>query len=93
MMEEELFERSKVDFAKLLLYGFIKKGEVYQYTTVFHDDFKAEIIVDAKGSLTGKVYDLTVEEEYINCRIENQVGEFVSSVRQSYKELLEDIQM
>jgi len=91
MIEEELFERTKVDFDKLVLYGFVKKDGVYQYSKVFHDNFKAELTVDAKGVLTGKVYDLNIEEEYINFRIESQVGEFVSGVRQSYKELLEDI--
>jgi len=75
----------------LINYGFQKKNGMYYYSKIFMDGFRAEITVDSKGELIGKVYDLAMEEEYINFRIESQVGEFVSNVRKSYKELLEEI--
>ncbi len=93
MLEKEIFERAKVDFNKLVEYGFDKKQDTYYYSSVFLDGFRADITVDHKGVLTGKVYDLSMEEEYINFRIESQKGEFVSRVRESYKSLLEDIKI
>lgn len=90
-MEEEIFKRTKVDFDRLLSYGFIKKGKVYKYSKCFLDDFQAEIEVDESGHVLGKVFDLNVGEEYINFRIERQVGEFVSQVREEYRKILEEI--
>ena len=90
-IEKEVLERTRVDFGKLINYGFQKKNGMYYYSKIFMDGFRAEITVDSKGELIGKVYDLAMEEEYINFRIESQVGEFVSNVRKSYKELLEEI--
>jgi len=53
--------------------------------------FKAEIIVNSDGKLSGKIYDLNTDDEYINFRIESQNGKFVNEVREQYKNILEDI--
>jgi len=90
-LEEEIFNRTKADFEKLVSYGFEKVKDHYQYSTIFTDGFRADIIVNQKGKLVGKVYDLSTDEEYINFRIESQVGKFVSNIRESYKNLLEEI--
>ena len=90
-VEEEIFKRTKVDFDKLESYGFRKIRNVYKYSKNFLDDFKAEIEVDEKGNVSGKVFDLNAEEEYINFRIERQVGEFVNQVREGYRKILEEI--
>lgn len=90
-LEKEIFKKTEVDFKKLVDYGFQKENDTYHYSKVFLSGFRAEIIVESSGLLTGKVYDLNTKEEYINFRIESQMGKFVNSVRNSYKELLEDI--
>ena len=90
-MEEEIFKRSNVDFERLQNYGFRKDKKVYKYSKLFLDDFKAEIEVDEQGKVSGKVFDLNVGEEYVNFRIERQVGEFVSKVREEYRKILEEI--
>lgn len=90
-IEKEIFERTRVDFEKLEEYGFEKIGENYQYSHLFIDGFRADITVDCNGTLIGRVYDVTMDEEYINFRIESQVGKFVNNIRKAYKELLEDI--
>ena len=92
-IEEELFERTRVDFSKLKEYGFEKKKHCYYYSKILLDNFKADIVIDQEGLVTGKIYDLIAEEEYINFRIESQVGKFVSSIREAYRKLLEDIKL
>lgn len=92
-IEKEIFARMQANFKKIEEYGFRKVGEVYQYSYIFLDNFRADITIDGSGMLIGKVYDLTMDCEYINFRIESQTGEFVSSVRESYKNLLEDIKV
>lgn len=90
-IENEVFKRRQADFDKLLLYGFKREKDVYKYSKVFMSDFRADIEVDEMGKVLGKVYDLNIEDEYINFRIECQVGEFVNQVREEYHKILEDI--
>ena len=91
-IEEEIFKKSKPNIQLLLKYGFKKDREGYLYSKVFMDHFEARIMVYSDGKVKGKIYDLKTSEEYINYRIEKQVGEFVSSIRESYKDILKDIE-
>lgn len=90
-IENEIFKRTIIDFNKLEEYGFKKENNIYKYSKIFMDDFKAEIIVNSDGKLSGKIYDLNTDDEYINFRIESQNGKFVNEVREEYKNILEDI--
>ena len=90
-IENEIFKRTNVDFKKLEKYGFKKEKNDYLYEKKFLDnDFKAIVIVNDKGVVSGKVIDLQVEEEYTNIRTE-MTGEFVNKVRDGYKDILIDI--
>ena len=55
------------------------------------DSFRADIVIDEKGTVSGKIYDLSVDDEYTNFRIENEVGQFVNSIREEYRNILQDI--
>lgn len=90
-IEQEIFKRTKVIVDTLIPYGFTKNKNVYEYSKIFMNNFRADIVINEQGIVTGKVYDLNIGDEYINFRIENQVGEFVSSVREEYKSILKDI--
>lgn len=90
-IEENVFKRREIDFNKLIDYGFILEDNVYKYTKSFMDNFKAVIIVDKNGNVSGKVYDLSLNEEYSTFRIQNQAGVFVNKVNNEYIKLLEDI--
>lgn len=90
-IENELFQKTKIHFEKLKNYGFIKTQNTYQYSKVFMDSFRAEITIDENGTLSGKIFDLSTEEEYTNFRIESQNGDFVNQVRKEYKAILTDI--
>ena len=87
----DIFKRSKVNFNKLTIYGFIKNNNNYILEKIFFNDkFKAIITIDNKGSVSGKVIDIDINEEYTPLRT-NMTGEYVSKVREAYKDVLRDI--
>ena len=90
-IENDVFKRTNVNFSLLEKYGFKKDNSIYLYEKTFlNNDFKAIIIVDEKGFVSGKVIDLQVNEEYSNIKTEMN-GEFVNKVRELYKKILIDI--
>ena len=90
-IENEIFKRAKVDYNKLLKYGFKKDNNNYIYEKIFlNDSFKAIITISDKGIISGKVIDLDVNEEYLGLRVPI-TGEFASKVRDEYKKILLDI--
>lgn len=90
-IEHDIFKRAEVDFKKLETYGFKKNDDFYTYSKKFLNNFLVNIKVDSNGMIFGKVYDLDLEEEYTNFRIDNLGGSFVNEVREAYKSLLIDI--
>ena len=90
-MEDEMFKRSKIDFNKLIKYGFKKEIDKYKYEIDFFDNnFRAIITVSDSGNLVGKIIDLEFGEEYTNIRTAMS-GEFVNKVREEYRTILNDI--
>lgn len=89
-LEFEVFKRGKIDFKKLLNYGFVKENNIYCYSKEFMKSFRADIVVDDQGSVSGKVIDIRMNEEYTNFRIEDLTG-FAHQVREEYILILEDI--
>ena len=91
-IEDKIFKRMKLNKEKLIPYGFIKENEGYHYSKNFmKDTFRADIYIDLNGNVQGKVYDLDIEEEYTNFRVEDSVGEFVNTVKEEYIKILKDI--
>lgn len=93
-IEQELFQRCKVDFSKLESYGFKNCEAGYLYTKeILNDTFRIDVLVTPDGKVEGKVYDLSFGEEYISYRASQSVGEFVSQVREAFENLLKDIRL
>lgn len=90
-IEKEIFKRTTCKFDTLLPYGFHQQKQYYIYEKLFMDAFQARIIISEKGMVSGFVYDINTDEEYINFRIQQQGGEFVSNVREAYQMILLDI--
>ena len=91
-IEKDLFLRSHVDFKKLKKYGFRKEKDYYSYQKkILNDSFLVDIHIDKDGKVSGKVIDLSTNEEYVMFHISSFQGEFVSRVREAYQELLLDI--
>ena len=92
MLEDEVFKKRKLDKDKLISYGFVKENNVYKYSKLIMDDtFRIDIIIDSKGKIIGKVYDLDGDYEYTNFRLENVKGDFVNRVKDEYLKVIEDI--
>ena len=71
-IEEKVFKKEKLNKEKLIPYGFIKEGNTYKYSKKFmNGNFRADIYIDENGNVSGKVYDLEMEEEYTNFRVED----------------------
>ncbi len=91
-IENEIFKRMHVNFDKLIDYGFMRESDNYKYSKIFmNGNFKADIMITKNGILSGRVYDLQIDDEYTNIRIENNVGEFINSVKEEYQNILIDI--
>lgn len=91
-IEEEIFRRTKIDFKKIIEYGFKKEKDVYKYSqNIMNDTFRIDIFIDNNGVVIGKIYDLSFGDEYTNFRIEDNTGSFVGQVRDEFKTLLKDI--
>ena len=89
--ESNIFKRLIPDYDRLLSYGFILNGKKYEYVTKIIDgDFEVCIVV-FDGKVSGKIYDLDINEEYTNFRVDGQNGVFVNRVREEYTNILIDI--
>lgn len=90
-IEQEIFKKSKVDFSKLLEYGFIQENNEYIYSKLLNNKkFSADVIIFEDGNILGKVIDLKTNEEYSNIKTPME-GTFVSGIRNEYKNILYDI--
>ncbi len=91
-IEEKIFQRHSIDFGKIENYGFIKSGDDFIFEKNFKDNlFKAVVKISKNGDISGIVYDLENNDEYLPLRIETQKGAYVNSVKEEYEKILKDI--
>lgn len=86
-IEETIFNRYSIDENKLLKYGF---NSDYVYTVDILDNTFKVIVTYADKKITGKIFDLSFDEEYINFRIERS-GDFNLKIRSEFEKILLDI--
>lgn len=88
-LETLVFEKSRINEARLEKFGFLKSADGFHISIPFHDDeFQAEIEVHKDGSVHGTVIETEMEEEYLPLRVASQTSAFVSTIRQEYYDLL-----
>lgn len=91
-IEEEIFRKTKIDFNKLLEYGFKKEDTIYKYSkNIMDNTFRVDVEITSTGNIKGQVYDLSFEDEYTNFRIADSTGQFVGQIRDEFKTVLKDI--
>ncbi len=91
-IENEIFKKSTIIYEKLIPYGFKIISDKYVLSkNILNNSFRIDIKISNNGLIEGKIYDLSFNEEYANYRIEGQVGEFVSKIREEFEKLLIDI--
>ena len=84
--EYDIFKKKKANIKKLLDYGF-KKNNGYTYKEKIIDNLEA-VITYKDEKVEGNIIDLDFNEEYINYRLENVTGTYVTKVREKYLEIL-----
>ncbi len=90
-IENEIFKKSKINYPKLLKYGFKKENNCYIISkNILNNSFKIEVMV-VDDKVKGKIYDLAFNEEYTNYRLENQTGEFINKIKEEFINFLTDI--
>ena len=72
-IEEELFQKHSTDEKKLASYGFRPDGSIMVFTKELPEE-NFRIVVEYNGSFSGKIIDLSAEEEYVNFRREDASG-------------------
>ena len=91
-IESEIFKKYIPNNNKLIKYGFKKSNNSYKFSKNFMNNaFRADIVIDNKGQVIGKVIEIELNEEYTIFRMENAIGEFVNTVRDEYIKILKDI--
>ena len=91
-IEEEIFKKSKVNFNKLLDYGFILNDNLYKFTKYIMDNtFMINVFIDKLGKVLVKVYDLSMDDEYTSFRIKDNNSSFVNNIKNEIIILLNDI--
>ncbi len=88
-IEENIFKRYSPDYEKLKKHGFIKTAEGFILDRVFYKDlFKAVLVINLNGGISGTVYDIENDDEFLPLRVKDAQGAFSGEVRAAYEELL-----
>lgn len=89
---EKIFKRYSPDFDKLNKFGFKKVGDGFVIEKLFKDNlFKAVVTVNLNGDVSGTVYDIENDDEFLPLRVKASHGVFVSETRAAYEKLLIEI--
>ncbi|MBR1582098.1 MAG: MmcQ/YjbR family DNA-binding protein [Bacilli bacterium] len=93
LISDEVFNRFKFDFNKLINYGFqLNENQEYDFKTIFFDDdFLLEIIVNKNNEVKTNVYDNETNEIFYMFNNEKINTSFVGLLREEAKDILIDI--
>ena len=79
-----LLKNRKIDYKKLIDYGFVKDNNIYTFQKkILNDDFKIIITID-NNYIFSKVIELPSDEEYYMVDVAGATGEFVGKVKTEY---------
>lgn len=91
-IEYDIFKKYNPDFNKLIEYGFKKNKTEFIYEQLFKSgEFKTVIKISKSGNVSGKVFDVENDSEFLPIKIEIQQGNFIGEVREEYKNILINI--
>lgn len=90
-IEYDVFKGSHVDFDSLINYGFRLKKNNYILEKDINNDFLVVVSINKNGEIAGKIFDKEMNEEYLPYKNVNNDGSFVNSIRNEYKNILNDI--
>ena len=91
-MTEIVIKYRRVNFKKLLDFGFTPTDEGYEYKTdIAGGQMRLGILIKKDGKIFSAVTDKETEEEYILHRVESAAGPFVGQVRLDSEEVIDRI--
>lgn len=88
---DDIFKKTKINYDKILSYGFTKEKEIYKYSKLFLDNQFEALITIKNDKVFLKVIDKTFDEEYTNIYIENNSLGFANQVKEECRNILLDI--
>lgn len=91
-IESEVFQKYTPDFKKLKEYGFKQIKNAYLFEKLFKsNEFKMVIEISKTGNISGKVFDIENNDEFLLLKVEALSGAFVGEIREEYKKILINI--
>ncbi len=91
-LETDLFSHLRPSEQDMTAYGFQKADNAYVYEQEFMDGrFRAVVTVRFDGTVSGRVMDTELDEEYIQVHVPGAIGPFAAAVKEEYIAILEDI--
>ncbi len=85
-----IFKNRRLNVQKILQHGFIRDGEIFLRREKIFNDFTEEIIIDAGGNVTTKIFDAD-GEIYTLHLVEGASGSFVGSVKAAHEKILSEV--
>ena len=88
---ENYFKDRKINYDRLVEYGFILKEDNYYYEKVINDGVFKIVIEINKQQKIAKVIDLLNDQEYNLVDVKGVTGNFVAKIKEIYEALINDI--
>lgn len=88
---ENYFKDRKINYDRLIEYGFILKEDNYYYEKIINDGVFKIVIEINKQQKIAKVIDLLNDQEYNLVDVKGVTGNFVGKIKEIYKALINDI--
>lgn len=83
-------DKRKIDYDKLINYGFIKDKDIYKYNTyIIDNNFRVDIEIN-NNKMISKLIELEFNDEYLLSDITNSL-EYSSKIKDEYNKILNDI--
>lgn len=88
---ENYFKDRKINYDRLIEYGFILKEDNYYYEKIINDGVFKIVIEINKQQKIAKVIDLLNDQEYNLVDVKGVTGNFVGKIKEIYETLINDI--
>lgn len=88
---ENYFKDRKINYDRLIEYGFILKEDNYYYEKIINDGVFKIVIEINKQQKIAKVIDLLNDQEYNLVDVKGATGNFVGKIKEIYEALINDI--
>jgi len=86
------FKDKKVNFDKLVKFGFVKNDSIYEYqVSIVNNQFLLKVIINEDGGLETHVIDSDTNAEYVLHLQPGATGKFVTKVANDYQAVLDKI--